>query len=153
MALKILNRFALAAAAGGIWTIAALPQQAGSAEWYRASDEASGSNISFEADVTAKLSGGAVSVRDFDVPERIAPTVRMISQTAPAGDEQGALFANADEAARKTSNPLGGDFMVMINEWNFDFLDGDLTDKTADHLLGRAAGRFRLRQGCRNLRN
>ncbi len=38
----------------------------------------------------------------------------------------GALFEDADEAARQTSNPLGGDFMVLINEWNFDFYDGDL---------------------------
>ncbi len=40
----------------------------------------------------------------------------------------GALFEDADEAARQTSNPLGGDFMVLINEWNFDFYDGDLPD-------------------------
>jgi hypothetical protein len=38
----------------------------------------------------------------------------------------GALFEDADEAARQTSNPLGGDFMVLINEWHVDFYDGDL---------------------------
>jgi hypothetical protein len=50
------------------------------------------------------------------------------------GDQQGEggddLFANADEAARKSSNPLGGDFMVLLNQWNVDFLEGDITDKT-----------------------
>ena len=40
------------------------------------------------------------------------------------------VFTNADEAARKSSNPLGGDFMVLLNEWNFDFLEGDITNKT-----------------------
>ena len=51
--------------------------------------------------------------------------------TSPSFAEEagsGALFEDADEAARQTSNPLGGDFMVLINEWNFDFYDGDLPD-------------------------
>ena len=46
----------------------------------------------------------------------------------PGGD--GGVFADADEAARKSSNPLGGDFMVLLNQWNVDFLQGDITNKT-----------------------
>ena len=40
------------------------------------------------------------------------------------------VFNNVDEAARQTSNPLGGDFMIILNEWHFDFLEGDITTKT-----------------------
>ncbi len=43
---------------------------------------------------------------------------------APEGGEK-ALFEDADEAARQTSNPLGGDFMVLINEWNIDYFESD----------------------------
>ena len=37
------------------------------------------------------------------------------------------LFANADEAARQTANPMGGDFIVWLNQFNFDFQKGDIT--------------------------
>jgi hypothetical protein len=33
----------------------------------------------------------------------------------------GDVFTNVDEAARQSSNPLGGDFMVLLNQWYFDF--------------------------------
>ena len=37
----------------------------------------------------------------------------------------GDMFNDPSEAARKTSNPLGGDFMVLINEWDINFLKSD----------------------------
>ena len=50
---------------------------------------------------------------------------------ATQGDQGGGdVFSNADEAARQSSNPLGGDFMILLNQWNVDFQDGDLTDET-----------------------
>lgn len=42
------------------------------------------------------------------------------------GGSSGALFDDPSEAARQTSNPLGGDFMVLINEFNLDFYTSDL---------------------------
>jgi len=51
----------------------------------------------------------------------------------PAGgepDEGGVRGLTADEAARQSSNPLGGDFMVWINEWDLNFNEGDITTKT-----------------------
>ena len=40
------------------------------------------------------------------------------------------VFSDPDVAARKSSNPLGGDFMILLNQWNFDFLEGDLSTDT-----------------------
>jgi len=59
----------------------------------------------------------------------------MFPEADPPGggaEEQGeeGAFASADEAARQSSNPLGGDFMVWINEWNLNFNEGDITDRT-----------------------
>jgi hypothetical protein len=55
-----------------------------------------------------------------------------VAQAAQDGQGNGGgdVFANADEAARQSSNPLGGDFMVLLNQWNVDFLQGDITAKT-----------------------
>lgn len=36
---------------------------------------------------------------------------------------------DASEIARKTSNPLGGDFMVLINEWHYANFSGTITEK------------------------
>ena len=47
-------------------------------------------------------------------------------EAAAGGD----VFADADEAAKQSSNPLGGDFMVWLNQWNLDFLQGDITEDT-----------------------
>ncbi len=95
-----------------------------SAEWVNASDEPSGS-VSFEAIGEAMSHAGAISLSErAGLPEGAAPTWRMISQTADSGEQGEALFADADEAARKTSNPLGGDFMVLINEWHYTSLEG-----------------------------
>lgn len=48
------------------------------------------------------------------------------------------LFANADEAARQTANPMGGDFIVWLNQFNFDFQKGDISRGTRNaytHIL------------------
>ncbi len=42
----------------------------------------------------------------------------------------GDVFSNADEAARQSANPLGGAFMVLLNQWNLDFQQGDITNET-----------------------
>ena len=46
----------------------------------------------------------------------------------------GDVFTNVDEAARQSSNPLGGDFMVLLNQWYFDFQQGDSTDSTRNSI-------------------
>ncbi len=59
--------------------------------------------------------------------------VAQAAQQGQGGGEQvaeGDVFANADEAARQSSNPLGGDFMIILNEWHIDLLEGDITSET-----------------------
>ena len=38
-------------------------------------------------------------------------------------------FSSASEAARKSSNPLGGDFFILLNQFDNYAMDGDITDK------------------------
>ena len=55
-----------------------------------------------------------------------------VAQAAPAGGAQPpaeGVFASADEAARQSSNPLGGAFFVLLNQIDNYFLDGDATDE------------------------
>jgi hypothetical protein len=48
-----------------------------------------------------------------------------------AGSEQKAsAFSSADEAARQSSNPLGGQFMILLNQFDNYAMQGDITDKT-----------------------
>ncbi len=47
-----------------------------------------------------------------------------------AAEEEPDTFTDVNEAARKTSNPLGGDFFIILNQWDNYFLDGDITSKT-----------------------
>ncbi len=42
---------------------------------------------------------------------------------ALAQDAGGEVFGDANEAARKTANPLGGDFMILLNQFDNYFLD------------------------------
>ncbi|MGI9350178.1 MAG: hypothetical protein ACR2O3_01335 [Rhizobiaceae bacterium] len=51
----------------------------------------------------------------------------IVMSLSPASFAQ--QFEDASEAARKTSNPLGGDFMPLINEWTFSFKNGSSTTK------------------------
>ena len=119
----------------------AQPLNAGSAEWVSAADETSSGVVTLEAvrdSGTLPLTSVVALPKRVGLPEGNAPTWRMISQAADSGEQGEALFANADEAARKTSNPLGGDFMVLINEWHYTSLEGDLTNKdreTISHII------------------
>jgi hypothetical protein len=45
----------------------------------------------------------------------------------PAKDD---VFSDTNAAARKSTNPLGGDFMVLFNTVNVHFQQGDITNKT-----------------------
>jgi hypothetical protein len=44
--------------------------------------------------------------------------------------EESSAFSSADEAARKSSNPLGGDFFILLNQIDNYAMEGDITDKT-----------------------
>ena len=44
--------------------------------------------------------------------------------------EEASTFSSADEAARKSSNPLGGDFFILLNQIDNYAIQGDITDKT-----------------------
>ena len=44
----------------------------------------------------------------------------------PKGD----VFSDPDEAARQSSNPLGGAFMILLNEFQLDLSDGDISSET-----------------------
>ena len=52
------------------------------------------------------------------------------THAAEEGAEGGAGGMNADEAARKSSNPLGGKFFIMLNQIDNYFMQGDITGKT-----------------------
>ncbi len=43
--------------------------------------------------------------------------------------EGASAFENADEAARQSSNPLGGKFFILLNQIDNYFLEGDATDE------------------------
>jgi hypothetical protein len=49
---------------------------------------------------------------------------------ATASSAEGGVFESADEAARQSSNPLGGQFMILLNQIDNYFLQGDATSKT-----------------------
>lgn len=51
-----------------------------------------------------------------------------VAQAAPDGDAS--AFSNVDEMARKSSNPLGGDFWILLNQFDNYFYQGDITDDT-----------------------
>jgi len=57
---------------------------------------------------------------DQDMIEVFAPNMSS-DQAASNGVE-----LDASEIARQTSNPLGGDFMLLINEWHFNWLESDI---------------------------
>jgi hypothetical protein len=44
--------------------------------------------------------------------------------------EEPSAFSSADEAARKSANPLGGDFFILLNQIDNYAMEGDITDKT-----------------------
>ena len=54
------------------------------------------------------------------------------SQTSDASttSEEPSAFSSADEAARQSSNPLGGQFMILLNQFDNYAMQGDITDKT-----------------------
>jgi len=55
-------------------------------------------------------------------------------QVAQGGAEEASgksdVFESSDTAARKSTNPLGGDFMVLFNVFDVGWLDGDITSET-----------------------
>jgi hypothetical protein len=52
-----------------------------------------------------------------------------MAATPVASEEKGA-FSSADEAARQSSNPLGGDFFIFLNQVDNYFLNGNVSDST-----------------------
>ncbi|MDJ0947381.1 MAG: hypothetical protein QNJ94_00520 [Alphaproteobacteria bacterium] len=54
----------------------------------------------------------------------------------PAGDQQapaeegGAVGLSVEEAARQSSNPLGGNFWILLNQFDNYFLEGDISSRT-----------------------
>ena len=82
----------LTAAALACGFAVAQPPNAGGAEWVRATDDGSGSAVSFEAvsDAGAFPLASELALHErFDLPEGAAPTWRMISQTESAQDQAG----------------------------------------------------------------
>lgn len=67
---------------------------------------------------------------DWSTADAIAQAMFPEADPGGAEAEEGGAFASADEAARQSSNPLGGDFMVWINEWDINFNQGDITTET-----------------------
>ena len=54
----------------------------------------------------------------------------MVSTTSAEEPGGGSAFSSAEEAARQSSNPLGGDFMILLNQIDNYFLQGDATDNS-----------------------
>jgi len=69
-------------------------------------------------------SSASANTDEYVVGHQVAQAAQ---DDAPDG---GDVFTDADEAARQSANPLGGDFMVLLNQWNLDFQQGDITNKT-----------------------
>lgn len=51
-------------------------------------------------------------------------------ESAGADSGAGSAFESADEAARQSSNPLGGQFFILLNQFDNYAMQGDITDKT-----------------------
>ena len=68
--------------------------------------------------------------REMQVIDYQAADRSQVAQGDAQAGGGGGVFTNADEAAQKSANPLGGDFMVLLNQWNVDFLQGNITDET-----------------------
>ncbi len=60
----------------------------------------------------------------------IALAVASVASPVSAQEGDVGVFTDADEAARQSSNPLGGDFFIFLNQIDNMFLNGDLADKT-----------------------
>ena len=55
----------------------------------------------------------------------------LVLAATPAWSQGGDdVFSDADEAARQSSNPLGGDFFIFLNQVDNYFLNGNITDST-----------------------
>jgi hypothetical protein len=54
------------------------------------------------------------------------------SSAAQEAGESGLAAAGADELARQSSNPLGGDFLIILNQFDNYFLDPDFTTDTTN---------------------
>jgi hypothetical protein len=52
--------------------------------------------------------------------------------TSAADSEESDVFTDIDEAARKSSNPLGGDFMILLNQIDNYFMEGNITSNLRD---------------------
>lgn len=87
------------------------------------------------ADLVASIEPGEIQQAQFGYsasqfaanpePSGTVPSGQ-VAQAEAGGD--GDVFTDINEAARQSANPLGGDFMVLLNQWNVDVLDGDITD-------------------------
>lgn len=77
-----------------------------------------------------RLNDAVLAARPSEAATSRVKAGEQVAQGEQQGEGGGDVFSNADEAARKSSNPLGGDFMVLLNQWNVDFLQGDITSKT-----------------------
>lgn len=73
------------------------------------------------------MTGSARSARSL----ALATSVLMLATVSvQAQDDAGKVFSSADEAARQSSNPLGGDFIIVLNQSDNYFLEGDATADT-----------------------
>jgi hypothetical protein len=52
------------------------------------------------------------------------------SEESAGSAQEASAFSSADEAARQSSNPLGGQFMILLNQFDNYAMQGDITDKT-----------------------
>jgi len=59
--------------------------------------------------------------------------ITILIESVQAQEEDGLDLA--EKASVASSNPLGGNFFVLLNQWNIDFLEGDITNKTRNNYV------------------
>ena len=57
----------------------------------------------------------------------LLPVLFLCPVTVAADAEETDVFSDLDAAARKSSNPLGGDFMILLNQIDNYFMEGNIT--------------------------
>lgn len=65
---------------------------------------------------------------------QVAQAAQKVQAKAASGSQspasEGDAFTDVNAAARKSSNPLGGDFFILLNQIDNYFLEGDASDHT-----------------------
>ncbi len=107
--------------------------------------------LTFEFDARPKATSGGLSLQlgggsweravdELQSDQLAWDGMGQLAQQAPDAEGGGAgnVLANPDEISRQSNNPLGGDFILWLNFFDIDQLEGEITDEkrySYSHLL------------------